>query len=152
MLFVNKKIRGTVVTEVDGIRFRSKLESKCYLRLKELPFEFSHESEKLILLPDFEPINISVLLPNKATKNIERHWSKMRPITYTPDFVLVVKPSVIVYIEVKGRANDVYPLKRKMILSYLNQLVDENKYIFAEVHSVKQLNQLIEYLKTEYDV
>ena len=43
---------------------------------------------------------------------------KVRAITYTPDFI---DPNGKWIIEVKGFANDVFPLKWKLFKNYLNQ-------------------------------
>ena len=42
---------------------------------------------------------------------------KIRDITYLPDFYFTYKEYEI-YFDTKGKANDVYPLKKKIILKY----------------------------------
>lgn len=147
----NKKVRNATITEVDGIRFKSKMEAKCYCILKESGLEFNYESERLELNTSFHPL-CTVLLPSKKTGMLEELESIVRGITYTPDFVIKIDDSTCAYIEVKGRPNDVYPLKRKLIISYLNRQTNGNTYIFVEVHNTKQLNQFIKYLKDNYYV
>ncbi len=147
---INRKVRGATRVTIDDITFRSKLESNCYLKLKESGFDFTYESDKLILQPDFKPINVTFLGPSKKSKDeLIIHKETIRPITYTLDFTINLDP-VIVFIESKGRPNDIYPLKRKLALFFLNNCFDGKIYIFAEVHNMKQLDNLISYIKNEY--
>jgi hypothetical protein len=150
-MYKNRKIRGSKITEVDGIRFRSKIESCCYQKLKESGFNFSYEKDKLIILNKFKP-NISVFLPHKKiSDHVVETNCMIREISYLTDFTVYINGDTIVYLEIKGYPNDVYPIKRKLIINYLNSLRDKT-YIFAEVHNLKQLDSLISKLKEKYHV
>ncbi len=150
----NKKIKNTRKREIDGITFRGTLESKCYIILRDSGLEFSYEPEKYNLIEGYVP-EIQVLLPkNKGVTSSLFSYKdkKIRAITYTCDFKIVIQPNIIVVVEVKGFANDVYPLKRKLIISYFSKIKDSNEYIFAEIRSEKQMTELINYLKQTYHV
>jgi hypothetical protein len=147
----NKKVRNAQRIEIDGVVFRSKLEANCYKTLKESGLPFQYEGCKLELQStiDLSQETLICLLPSKEN-NIEVQKQKLRPITYTPDFIVTLPDETKLYIEAKGRPNDVYPMKKKMILFYLCK--NESDSSFAEVHSVKQMQQLIDYINYNYYV
>lgn len=66
---MNKKIKNAAPIEQDGIKFRSKLELRCYTKLKENNIDFKYEEHKFILIPKFTYMEENI-----------------RAITYTPDF------------------------------------------------------------------
>ena len=106
--------------EVDGIKFRSLLEAFCYRKLKEANIANDYEKHKYVLLEGFHYPESSYE-DNGKTGYVDKQKYKVRDITYTPDFV---DPNGKWIIEVKGYANDVFPIKWKMFKNHLMQLED----------------------------
>lgn len=88
-------------TEVDGMTFDSKKESKDWTRLKSM--EDSGIIKNLRAQVPFE------LQPKYETKD----GRKIRPITYVADFVYE-RDGVVYVQDSKGMRTDVYKMKRKM--------------------------------------
>ena len=91
-------IKSRKVTE-DGITFDSMTEHYFYKRCKELGVKVKVKPETLTLLPTFKFQGKSV-----------------RPITWTYDFYL---PDYRYIVEIKGRANETFPLKEKLFFYYM---------------------------------
>jgi hypothetical protein len=146
---INKKIRGAKSVEIDNILFRSRLEANCYLLLKESGLAFSYETEKLILSAPFKP-NIVVLLSSKKESNkLEKLKNTIREISYTPDFVIISPSGLKCIVEIKGYANDVYPLKKKLIIKKIEEIDSgSGSIVFAEIRNLGQFQDLINYIKT----
>lgn len=121
----NKKIKNATPTKWNGLTFRSALEAKVAKCLIENGISFEYEATRFDLLPKFEYNNI-----------------KYRAVHYTPDFIC---GNYI--IEVKGFPNDVWPLKKKLILLTLINL--DSEYKFREVKNLKQLKEVIKEIKNE---
>ena len=119
----NKKIKNATKTEIDGIKFRSKLEAFTYTKLKEANIDAEYEKHRYELLPKFEYLG-----------------EKIRAITYLPDFV--GKNFVI---ECKGFANDAWPNREKLFKYYLTK--NEPNTTFHVVRNQKQVIELINNLK-----
>lgn len=148
---VNRKIRGTKTIEYNGIKFKSTTECSCYKKLEESGLTFAHESEKITLWQGLKPESVLSYSPKKLGKgryarDLELNNKALINITYTPDFV-VLKKDYKIYFDIKGYANDTYPIKKKMFLKYLEQKKDDKKYIFFEPHSIRQMLQAIEMIK-----
>ena len=120
----NKKIKNATPIEVDGIKFRSKLELYTYKKLKEANIVTEYEQHKYELLPAFI-----------------FHGKKIRAMTYLPDFV--GKGFVI---ECKGYANDSFPLRKKLFEFWLSVHEPETQYHI--VRTQKEVDQLVETLKS----
>lgn len=146
----NKKIKNTNPKEYENIKFRSTLECSCYKKLKSSNLDFEYESEKIILWDGTKLNNTKFYAPNKCgfkyNKFITLQTRKLINITYTPDFVVYYKDYKI-YFDVKGKENDVYPLKKKMFLKILEERNDGYKYMFFEPHSVGQMLESIKIIK-----
>lgn len=120
----NRKIRNATPTHYKGMKFRSKLEAVIAQTFEQEGVPYKYESVKIVLLPTFKYLGETI-----------RSW------TYTPDFIIYGN----IIIEVKGYANDAWPLKKKMILKYI---VDNGyKYEFFEVHSKTQLLKILKEIK-----
>lgn len=144
----NKKIINASSKEYKGIKFKSKLECTCYKKLEQSNLQFSYESEKITLCEGFYPQNVEVYaIKNKRSKEYGYIPNKIRDITYTPDFI-IRKDKYVIYVDVKGFANDTYPLKKKMFLKYLNDKKDKYSYIFMEPHNVKQIMESIKIIQS----
>lgn len=109
----------------DGIKFRSKLETYTYKKLKEAKIYAEYEKHKFELLPAFT-----------------FHGSKVRAITYLPDFI-----GKNFIIECKGFSNDAFPLKEKLFKYLLLSILPNTVYYV--VHTQKQVDELINKLKNE---
>lgn len=69
----------------------------------------------------------------------------MQGIRYTPDFHFKYN-DIDVYIEAKGFENDVFYIKKKLFLRYLDNT--ESKSMYFEIYTKKQLLQAIEIIKS----
>jgi len=112
----NKKVRNATTKVYKGIKFRSKLELFTYRKLEDAGIKALYEKKKYVLQEGFR-YPATVYEPHK-TKGYVSTTTKIRDITYTPDFV---DPQGRWIIEVKGFANDVFPLKWKMFKDHLMQ-------------------------------
>jgi len=114
----NKKVRNATAKVYKGIKFRSKLELFSYIKLEEAGIKALYEETRFTLMEGFIFDSSSIEPSTRAlTKGqfIDNTY-KIRNITYTPDFV---DPNGKWIIEVKGFANDVFPLKWKLIKKHL---------------------------------
>lgn len=94
---INRRVKNATPLVYDSIKFRSKLEVYCYKRLQESNIKTEYESKKFILQQGFELDN-----------------EKIRPITYTPDFI-----GDTFIIECKGMQTDSFKIKWKMFKYWL---------------------------------
>lgn len=113
------KVRNATPNIYDGIKFRSKLETYTYKKLKEAGIDVEYESTHFELIPKFE-----------------YNGEKVRAMTYLPDFV-----GKNFIIECKGLVTDSFPLRWKIFKYYLKQ---ENKdYKLFLVRNQKQVNEMV---------
>ena len=135
----------------NDINFKSKLEISCYKKLIEAGFNPEYEKQKFVLFNGFRlPENVTYFTQLKTNNEGKIHTifkndtRKIRDITYLPDFYFTYKEYEI-YFDTKGKANDVYPLKKKLFLNMLNNIATQTgkKYLFFEPHNVKQIKESI---------
>lgn len=113
------KVRNATPNIYDGIKFRSKLETYTYKKLKEAGIDAEYESTHFELIPKFE-----------------YDGEKVRAMTYLPDFV-----GKNFIIECKGLVTDSFPLRWKIFKYYLKQ---ENKdYKLFLVRNQKQVDEMV---------
>lgn len=113
------KVRNATPNIYDGIKFRSKLETYTYKKLKEAGIDAEYESTHFELIPKFE-----------------YKGEKVRAMTYLPDFV-----GKNFIIECKGLVTDSFPLRWKIFKYYLKQ---ENKdYKLFLVRNQKQVDEMV---------
>ena len=136
----NKKVRNATAKVYKGIKFRSKLELFTYRNLEDAGIDALYEKKKYVLQEGFR-YSATVYEPHK-TKGYIPTTTKIRDITYTPDFV---DPHGRWIIEVKGFANDVFPIKWKMFKNYLMQQ-DDPPVLFLP-RNQKQVLETIELIK-----
>lgn len=111
----NRKNINYTKTTVDGIKFASKLEAYMYTLLVENGFEPGYESETFILMEDYAyEYDSYEYYRTREMKNSK--GKRVQGVTYTPDFV-----GDDYIIEVKGRANEVFPLRWKMFKKYISE-------------------------------
>lgn len=116
-------MRNAQPNEYDGIKFRSKLETYTYKKLKEAKIKAEYEQHRYELLPAFT-----------------FGGKKYRPMTYLPDFV-----GKNFIIECKGFPNEAWPLREKLFNYYLYRTSSSTKFYI--VRNQKQVDELIEQLK-----
>lgn len=158
---VNKKIRNATQSVVRGITFKSQLEKSIYNTLLQHGFEPKYEPRTFTLWGGFTSITPyydketdkqnqkrSELLGRKVPKILVLKQNKVVGIRYTPDFYFNYN-GLNVYIEAKGIENDVFYIKKKLFIKYLdNQLIENGeKSIYFEVYNKRQLLQAIDIIK-----
>lgn len=158
----NKKIRNATQSVSKGITFQSQLEKSIYNTLLQHGFEPQYEPKTFTLWGGFIPITPfydketdkqnekrAELLGKKVPKILVPKTGKIVGIRYTPDFYFKYK-DLNIYIEAKGIENDVFYIKKKMFIKYLDDRYIENgeKSIYFEVYTKKQLLQAIEIIKS----
>ena len=159
----NKKIKNATQSSSNGITFKSQMERSIYNTLLQQGFEPQYEPTTFTLWEGFNPITpyydketdkqkikrLSKGIDIRASKILIQKTGKIIGIRYTPDFYFKYN-GLNVYIEVKGIENDVFYIKKKMFIKYLDDLYTEKgeKSIYFEVYTKKQLLQAIEILKS----
>lgn len=117
------KVKNVQPNIYDGIRFRSKLETYTYKKLKEANILADYEPTHFMLIPKFE-----------------YQGEKVRAMTYLPDFV--GKDFII---ECKGVIGDAFPLRWK-IFKYTLMNSNSNYKLYL-VRNKKQVDELINSLE-----
>lgn len=158
---INKKIRNATQSVSKGITFKSQLEKSIYNTLLQQGFEPQYEPRTFTLWDGFEPITPyydketdrqnqkrSELLGKKVSKILVPKTGKIIGIRYTPDFYFKYN-NLNIYIEAKGIENDIFYIKKKLFIKYLDNRYIENgeKSMYFEVYTKKQLLQAIEIIK-----
>jgi hypothetical protein len=138
-----QKIKNATALTVDGIKFRSKLEAYTYRRLSGEGIDSDYELHRYNLL-DKNVFEGTIYEPHKVKgiKAFREVSNNIRAITYTPDFVNTEDKWVI---EVKGYANDVFPLKWKMFKA----LAEIQGYTLYLPSTQKQVRETVELIKME---
>lgn len=145
---INKKVRNARKKEYDGIIFDSNLEISCYKLLKENDIPFTYNSSKQLLLDGFNFNKVKFFQPTKETKEFLQNTRKVVNTTYSPDFEIITNSdNLVIFIETKGKENDVYPLKRKMFFNKLENIPKDCDYYFFEPHNIKQIIETIRIIK-----
>lgn len=156
----NKKIRNATVNTSNSITFKSQLEKTVYNTLQQEGFEPEYEPKTFTLWDGFTPITPYYdketskhrdLRDPKSPIMLVRKVNKIVGIRYTPDFYFRYN-DLDVYIEAKGMENDVFYIKKKLFIKYLDKkYLDEGQLsIYFEVYTKKQLLQAINIIKN-YD-
>jgi hypothetical protein len=140
----NTKIKNATPTKFNGIEFKSKLEVNVYKTLLIAGFKPNYEKLKFTLWEGYKP-TVPFYTKSKKTRELELDDTKIRGITYTPDFTFNYKDYLIV-VEVKGKENDVYPYKRKLFRKWLE--INHPKSMFFEVFSKKNTETAIKIIKS----
>lgn len=146
----NKKVKNARSNDYEGIRFKSLLERYCYIKAKEMGYNIKYEPYTFTLMPGFKVFNSKIITPVKDNNKYKLKLlrNKIRAITYSPDF-MIKQDDTLYIIETKGRANDVYPLKKKMLFRLLEEIIKVTKMniVFMEPHNQSQVNQCLNYIK-----
>lgn len=141
----NKKIKNATITEYNGIKFKSKLEVTMYKLLLKAGFTPQYEKNTYLLWKGIKP-TIPFYTKDKKTKLLKLDITKLRDMTYTPDFTFHYNGRLII-IEVKGKENDTYPIRKKLFRGLLESLSQDNP-LFFEIFTQKQMLQAIEIIKS----
>lgn len=160
-MVANKKIRNATICKDSSTTFKSALEKSVYNTLLQQGFEPQYEPKTFTLWDGFTPITPfydketdkqnqkrAELLGKKVSKILVKKEGKVIGIRYKPDFYFKYN-DLNVYIEAKGIENDVFYIKKKMFIKYLDDryLESGEKSIYFEVYTNKQLLQAIEIIK-----
>ena len=94
---------------IDGIEFKSQLESYMYKALKNAGIYAEYEGISFQLLPPFKFSNTTIERQSNGKGDYKNRNGKVRGIAYTPDFV-----GHNFIIECKGLANESFPLRWKL--------------------------------------
>lgn len=146
----NKKIKNANPLLFNGITFKSKLEVGFYKTLLEAGLDVEYEPETYILWKGFKP-SIPFYTMDKHTRMLKLDTKKMIDIKYTPDFRIHYK-GFCIFIEAKGRENDVFYLKKKLFRNYLEtQYIKKEVWtpVYFEIFTKAQLLQAIDIIKTK---
>jgi hypothetical protein len=158
---MNQKIRNATQSKLGNITFKSQLEKSSYKTLLELGFNPEYEPKTFTLWEGFTPITpyYDKETDTQKEKRINNgdeilskqlilKKSKIVGIRYTPDLYFKYN-NVDIFIELKGVENDVFYIKKKMFLKYLDDkyLSTGQKSMYFEVYTKKQLLQAIDIIK-----
>jgi len=138
--FKRGKIKNATKVTQDGLTFRSKLELYTYNKLKENNIKFEYETKRFTLIDKFVyPKNSYESYKSKGSKKFDKRSNNIRSMTYLPDFVNEKDKWII---EVKGFANDSFPLRWK-IFKYITK---SNPYTLFLPSNAKEVDETIKIL------
>ena len=156
----NKKVLNATSTIQENIKFKSILEKTIYNALIQNNINPSYELYTFELFEGFIPITPFYdqetskqqkqrLLSGDTSigKQLILKNKKIISIKYTPDFYFKYN-NINVYIETKGKENDVFYIKKKLFIHYLDNkyLKTGVKSIYFEIRTKKQLLQALNIL------
>lgn len=139
----NKKIKNATPLKYDGITFKSKLEKMAYQTLKEYNLPVAYEPMTFTIWEGFKP-TVPFYDKNKTTRMLKLNQKKIISITYTPDFIIQYNNYTVI-LELKGRENDCFYLKKKIFRKWLEKY--KPKSVYFEIYTKKQLLQAIDIIK-----
>ena len=108
-----RKVKNVKKTSYDGIIFQSQLEAHMYKILHKDNIDVEYEKHVFTI---FDALVYPQACYEGTKKKLYNKGSKVRPITYTPDFV---DPHGKWIIETKGYANESFPLRWKLFKQHL---------------------------------
>ena len=133
------KVKNAKKSTYDGKEFKSNLELHCYKKLKEAKISVKYEE---ITFTIFDAIVYPQACYEGTSKKLYNKGSKIRPITYTPDFV---DPNGKFIIETKGYANESFPLRWKLFKKHLKD--NNHHYVLFMPRNKKQVDEVVELIK-----
>ena len=140
-MYKRKKVVNSKKITIDGIQFQSRLEGEMYKRLKKAGIPHQYEKKSYIILDGF-------VYPSEVWERAQKRskfMSDRRSVTstkYTPDFA---DPKERWFIEVKGRANERFPLVFKLFKKLMSER-EPPPMIFKPM-STKDCDEVIKILK-----
>lgn len=150
----NKKVKNARTVYIDNIEFLSVFESECYKLLKSSCLKFSYTPEKVTIWKSKRVDNVYVY---ESRRNIFDLYKAIKPqdSTYTPDFVIYSHDGKKkIYIEIKGKQNDVFPIKRKMFYTWMQEQMEVNPDIelrYAFIKNKGSLKKFIDEISKDSD-
>ena len=133
------KVKNAKKSTYDGKEFKSNLELHCYKGLKDANIKVDYENTTFTI---FDPLVYPQACYEGTTKKLYNKGSKIRAITYTPDFV---DPNGKWIIETKGYANESFPLRWKLFKKHLKDT--QKQYVLFLPRNKKQVDEVIELIK-----
>lgn len=156
---MNKKVRNAKTVQGYGIEFKSKLELYCYSYFYQngITLQYEKTTYEIVSKTKLSP-KLEIWLDRKTKGRSDHHLRKqvskrgLDATKYTPDFMYVTNKHVFI-IETKGKANDVYPLKRKLFLQLASCLADSTTkdWYFFEPHSMIEVREMYDIIKSIID-
>ena len=134
-----KKVKNAKKSTYDGKTFQSNLELYCYKELEKAKVNVDYEEHTFTI---FDPIVYPQACYEGTTKKLYNKGSKIRAITYTPDFV---DPNGKFIIETKGYANESFPLRWKLFKKHLKD--NNHHYVLFMPRNNAQVDEVIELIK-----
>jgi hypothetical protein len=137
-----KKVVNSKKGVYDGIQFASQLEITMYKELKAAGIvDFKFEPRSYVT---FKPFEIDTECYERATKRSKEMVSrtKVTKVSYTPDFV---DDNEEWFIEVKGRANESFPIRWKLFKKMLQR--DNPRAIVFKPMNLADCKQTAQILK-----
>ncbi|MBP5700523.1 MAG: hypothetical protein J6W71_06750 [Methanobrevibacter sp.] len=144
----NKKIINATPSSLGCVSFRSKLEKSVYEAFLGEGMELQVEPKKIVLVEGFYPKVPFFKESTTKPKSLILSKRKLLEVTYTPDFYLLYK-NMDIWIEAKGFPNDVFYLKEKLFLKYLENNEERvgRKAVYFKVKTKRQALEAIKILK-----
>lgn len=146
------KIKGNKKKIIyDNTLFDSKLEVSMYKWLIKKGITFNYNDRSFELQKAFKPtVPFFIRRKDRKThKNVFKlDMSQVQNMSYTPDFILSYKGYTII-LEAKGFPNERYPMVKKMFRRLLERKKNKENLIFAEVKTIKEIEQLLTIIDDE---
>ena len=133
------KVKNAKKSTYDGKEFKSNLELHCYKGLKAANIKVDYEDTTFTI---FDPLVYPQACYEGTTRKLYNKGSKIRAITYTPDFV---DPNGKFIIETKGYANESFPLRWKLFKKHLKD--NNHHYVLFMPRNKKQVDEVVELIK-----
>ena len=128
----------------DGIDFKSKLEMYCYKALKREGLKATYEKRSLQLLEPFTDKGMYYKSHGKSP--VSAKTNKVQGVVYTPDYEDDLdNPHYGYFIEVKGRANEAFPMRIKLFRLWRSKNEPHKEYYQA--HNEAEVEQVIQLIK-----
>lgn len=137
----NKKVKNARTVTHDGIGFRSQLEMRTYQKLIDAGFKPKYEELRLTLQERMRPRCKAYDKGKSGMKEI----GVLRELTYTPDFVVDAGDRKVL-VECKGYKLETYAIKKKLTLAQ-----SKDNWMFFEVHNLKDVDWMIDRIKSTVD-
>ena len=136
----------------NNILFDSKMEVSVYKYLCKKGIVFKYNAKSFELQKGFKP-TVPFFIRRKDRKTHRNVFkldnTKVQNMSYTPDFILYFDGGYEVILEVKGKPNERYPIVNKLFRRLLERKRNKEKIYFAEVKSVKEVEQLLTIITNE---
>jgi|TARA_R110000744_G_scaffold46917_3_gene103573 hypothetical protein len=133
------KVKNAKKNTYKGIEFQSFLERSMYKALDDEGIEVEYEKHTFTI---FEPLVYPLTCYEGTSKKLYNKGSKVRAITYTPDFV---DPHGKWIIETKGYANESFPLRWKLFKRHLKD--EGHQYVLFMPRNKAQVLEVLELVK-----